>query len=238
MAYRVKLHIFEGPLDLLLFLIKKNEVDIYDIPIAEITRQYLEYVELIKLFDLESASEYIYLAATLIRIKAKMLLPKPETDEEEEEADPRMELVQRLLEYKRFKDLTPFLSEKESVQRNFYPRRYFRFDLPEEEEHVEDSLNEVSLFQLMEVFKKVIEKVPEPTFHRVEVISVTLEEQIDFILSHLVEKSQILFGELMEHFRDRITMIITFIALLELVKRNVLFIKQINPFGDIWIQKV
>lgn len=238
MGYRVKLQIFEGPLDLLLFLIKKNEVDIYDIPIAEITRQYLEYVEIIKLFDLEGAGEYIYLAATLIRIKAKMLLPKPETDEEEEEEDPRMELVQRLLEYKRFKDLTPFLSEHEDTQRNFFPRRYFRFELPEEEEPVEDTLNEVSLFQLMEVFKKVIEKLPEPTFHRVELISVTLEEQIEFVLSHLVDRSQILFAELMQSFRDRISIIVTLIAVLELVKRNLLMIKQSNPFGDIWIQKI
>jgi len=121
MAYRVKLQNFEGPLDLLLFLIKKNEVDIYDIPIADITSQYLEYVEIIKLLDLESAGEFILLAATLIRIKAKMLLPRPQSDEEEEIIDPRMELVTRLLEYKKFKELAFKMSEIEEEQSKFLP---------------------------------------------------------------------------------------------------------------------
>lgn len=239
MAYRVKLQNFEGPLDLLLFLIRKNEVDIYDIPIALITHQYLEYVELIKLLDLDSASEYIYLAATLIRIKAKMLLPKPETEDEEEE-DPRMELVQRLLEYKRFKDLTPFLAEQESTQRNFFSRKYFKFDLQEDEEpeDVENSLNNVSLFQLMEVFKKILEKAPEPTFHRVEVISVTLEEQIEYVKGLLETQNPLLFADIMRDLLDRISIIVTLIAILELHKRNQLLIKQLVPFGDIWIQKL
>lgn len=236
MTYRVKLNNFEGPLDLLLFLIKKNEVDIYNIPIAKITRQYLEYLELIKLLDLESASEFIYLAATLIRIKAKMLLPKPEIEEEEED-DPRMELIQRLLEYKRFKDLTPFLSEQEIEQRNYYARKYFRFELGADEDQAEESLTDVSLFHLMEVFKKVLDKAPKPTFHRVEVISVTLEEQIKYVLDCLKKDSQVLFADIMLELADRMAIIVTLIAVLELVRRNRLLIKQISPFGDIWIQK-
>jgi len=237
MAYRVKLHIFEGPLDLLLFLIKKNEVDIYDIPIATITEQYLEYLDLITELDLEAAGDFILLAATLIRIKAKMLLPKLDTEEEEEE-DPRMELVQRLLEYKRFKELTPFLSEQEAYQSSYYARKNFSFELNDEEPEVGDSLTDVSLFQLMEMFKKVLEKAPKPTFHRIEILNVTLEEQIDYILLYLQERKRALFADLMSELGDRIRIIVTFIAILELVKRNQLFIKQTAPFGDIWIQKI
>src|SRR5512136_2432208 len=129
MAYKVKLESFEGPLDLLLFLIKKNEVDIYNIPVATITQQYLEYLEIIQLLDLESASDFIFMAATLMRIKAQMLLPKPSIDEEDEAVeDPRRELVYRLLEYKRFKDAAMGLAEKEDQARQLYPRGTFAIE--------------------------------------------------------------------------------------------------------------
>ena len=120
MPYKVKLESFEGPLDLLLFLIKKNELDIYDIPISEITRQYLDYIEIIKLLDIEAAGDFILMAATLMRIKAQTLLPKPEMDEMDEIEDPRQELVYRLLEYKRFKDVASDLAEKEKRPANFF----------------------------------------------------------------------------------------------------------------------
>lgn len=244
MPYRVKLQNFEGPLDLLLFLIKKNEVNIYDIPIAEITRQYLEYLEIISLLDLESASDFIYLAATLIRIKAKMLLPKPPGEDEEEEEDPRLELVQRLLEYKRFKDLTPYLAENETIQRDYYPRHYFDLEIPDEDEPVDYSLTNVSLFQLMEVFKKVLEKAPKPTFHRVEILPITLEEQIEQVLDYLKAGAPLLFRDLIIDLSQRraeaplrLLIIVTFIAILELFKRDQILFRQQIPFGDIWIQK-
>ncbi|MDZ7264429.1 MAG: segregation/condensation protein A, partial [candidate division KSB1 bacterium] len=191
MAYRVKLQNFEGPLDLLLFLIKKNEVDIYDIPIAEITRQYLEYVEIIKLLDLESASEFILLAATLIRIKAKMLLPRPQP-EEEEGPDPRLELVTRLLEYKRFKELAFKLSEYEEQQSGLFPRGSFVEQELETETSVELT-EELTLFSLISAFKQVIDRLPKETYHHVEVIQISIEEQIEYILNTLARARQISF---------------------------------------------
>lgn len=235
MAYRVKLNNFEGPLDLLLFLIKKNEVDIYDIPIAEITAQYLEYVEIIKLLDLESAGEFILLAATLIRIKAKMLLPRPQADEEEEIIDPRLELVSRLLEYKRFKELAVKLSDLEDEQSKVFSRGYYEEIEPGLEGGGIDLDEDVTLFSLISAFKQVLDRVPKETFHHVEIIQTSLEEQIDYILGRLVTGKQVTFFELVSHFRDRIIIVVTFMALLELIKRGELIIRQSKAFGEIWI---
>lgn len=236
MAYRVKLDNFEGPLDLLLFLIKKNEVDIYDIPIAEITAQYLEYVEIIKLLDLESAGEFILLAATLIRIKAKMLLPRPQTEEEEEIVDPRMELVTRLLEYKRFKELAVKLSDLEEQRSKLFPRGSFDLFEPERESGVELA-EEVTLFSLISAFKQVLDRLPKETFHHVETIQISLEDQIDYILNRLANVKQLTFMELISQVRDRIVVVVTFMALLELIKRGELITRQAKAFGEIWIAR-
>lgn len=234
MAYRVKLQNFEGPLDLLLFLIKKNEVDIYDIPIAEITSQYLEYVEIIKLLDLESAGEFILLAATLIRIKARMLLPRPQIDEEEEIIDPRMELVSRLLEYRKFKELAFKLSDLEAEQSKVFTRGYYHEVEQEPEGEVE--LNEdVTLFSLISAFKQVLDRMPKEAFHHVVDIQISLEEQIEYILNRLVNGKPITFFELVSHIRDRLIIVVTFIALLELIKRGELIARQSKSFGEIWI---
>jgi segregation and condensation protein A len=236
MAYRIKLDNFEGPLDLLLFLIKKNEVDIYDIPIAEITAQYLEYVEIIKLLDLESAGEFILLAATLIRIKAKMLLPRPQPDEEEEIIDPRMELVSRLLEYKRFKELAIKLADLEDEQSKVFPRGYYDDYEPETDAGIELT-EDVTFFSLITAFKQVLDRMPKESFHHVELIQTSLEEQIDYILSRLVAGKQITFVELVSHVRDRVIIVVTFMALLELIKRGELITRQSKAFGEIWIAR-
>ncbi len=234
MAYRVKLQNFEGPLDLLLFLIKKNEVDIYDIPIAEITSQYLEYVEIIKLLDLESAGEFILLAATLIRIKAKMLLPRPQTDEEEEIIDPRMELVSRLLEYKRFKELAFKLSDLEEKQSNVFPRGYYQEIEPDTESGI-DIDEEVTLYSLISAFKQVLDRIPKETVHHIEDIQISLEEQSEYILNRLGNGNQITFFELVSQIRDKLIIVVTFIALLELIRRGELIARQSKAFGEIWI---
>ncbi|MBN1350284.1 segregation/condensation protein A [candidate division KSB1 bacterium] len=224
-------------MDLLLYLIKKNEVDIYDIPIADITHQFMEYLRLIQLLDLDSASEFVLMAAILIRIKAQMLLPKPENEDEEEE-DPRLELVQKLLEYKRFKELTPLLQDREGEQRNFFSRAFFNFELDEEDILEPDPTSDLTLFQLMDVFKHVLQKAPKPTFHRVEMVPVTIEEQMSFILSETNQKSRILFSELMENLQNRIIIIVTFIAILELIKRRQIVVWQNKPFSEIWIRGI
>lgn len=235
MAYRVKLQNFEGPLDLLLFLIKKNEVDIYDIPIAEITRQYLEYVEIIRLLDLESASEFILLAATLIRIKAKMLLPRPQP-EEEEAPDPRLELVTRLLEYKRFKELAFKLSEYEEQQSVHFPRGSFAEQELESEGAVELT-EEVTLFSLISAFKQVIDRLPKETYHHVEVIQISIEEQIEYILNTLAQTRHVSFFDLIAHLQDKIIIVVTFMAMLELIRRGEITARQSNTFGEIWIAR-
>jgi len=236
MAYRVKLQNFEGPLDLLLFLIKKNEVDIYDIPIAEVTSQYLEYVEIIKLLDLEGAGEFILLAATLIRIKAKMLLPRPPIDDEDEIIDPRMELVSRLLEYKRFKQLAFKLSELEEEQKKVFIRGYYDQVEPDSDGGIELG-EEVTLFSLISVFKQVLDKMPKETFHHVEDIQISLEEQIEYINHHLRNGKHITFFELISHLKDKIVMVVTFIALLELIKRGEIIARQSKAFGEIWLAR-
>jgi len=233
MAYRVKLKNFEGPLDLLLFLIKKNEVDIYDIPIAEITKQYLEYVAIIQMFELEAASEFILLAATLIRIKAQMLLPRPKAEDDEEIVDPRMELVTRLLEYKRFKEVAYKFGEMEERRSNLFSRGYFE----EIEARASDELDlgDISLFSLIATFKQVLDKMPKESFHQVVDIHITMEEQIDYIMQFKRESEQVTFYELISRLNDRIRVVVTFLAVLELMRRGVIRTRQSTPFGEIWI---
>ncbi|MDZ7361643.1 MAG: segregation/condensation protein A [candidate division KSB1 bacterium] len=240
MAYRVKLTNFEGPLDLLLFLIKKNEVDIYDIPIASITRQYLEYVAILQMLDLEGAGDFILLAATLIRIKAQMLLPKSPAAQEEEEEDPRQELVRRLLEYQRFKEVAEHLSVFEANERSFYPRghRDLNFDDHDFSDWVDYAEGNVSLFDLMAVFKQVLMRVPKEIQHRVERIPITVEEQIEYIQQELLINKQLLFISLLQKLPSKIYMIVTFIALLEMMKRGMATATQSGPYGEIWINKV
>lgn len=237
MSYRVQLQNFEGPLDLLLFLIKKEEVDIYDIPVAQITKQYLEYLQFIELLDLDNASEYVLMAATLIRIKAKMLLPKPELEDDEEEEDPRQELVQRLLEYQRYKEVAGHLGEYEIGQRDYYSAANLTVDLDDEQEIEEEVGDEVTLFELMSVFVDVMKRMPAPSEHVVERIPVTIDDQTKYILSFVESKDQVLFTELLAQIKERIVLIVTFVALLELVKNKRLKLNQNKPFAEIWLQK-
>lgn len=167
MTYKVKLDVFEGPLDLLLYLIQKEEVDIYDIPISKITDQYLEYLELMQLLDLNIAGEFLVMAATLMHIKSKLLLPPDETEEiDRQEEDPRAELVKRLLEYKKFKEAASELSERESTQKHFFARvgsGVKTDELPPPE----DKFFEASLFDLITAFTKVLKDVPKDAFYQV-----------------------------------------------------------------------
>ncbi|NOZ61108.1 MAG: segregation/condensation protein A [Calditrichaeota bacterium] len=236
MAYRVKLRNFEGPLDLLLFLIKKNEVDIYDIPMADITRQYLEYVEIMKLLDLEGASEFILLAATLIRIKARMLLPRPEPEDDEDVIDPRLELVTRLLEYKRFKEVAFKLADFEERRGQLYNRGYLEEFQAPEDDGVELGEN-VNLFTLVSTFKQVLDRLPKVTYHEIADVKISVDEQIDYVLGQLAENKSISFYDLMIQMGDRLRVVVTFIALLELVRRGLIVMRQSVPFGEIWIAR-
>ncbi len=171
--YRVKLQNFEGPLDLLLFFIKRDELDIYDIPIAKITKEFLEYTQLMRMLDLEVAGEFIVMASTLMHIKVRMLLSKP--GEEEEVEDPRAELVRRLLEYKRYKELAFSFSQMEAEQSNYFYREYFKDDAKDLGTGEDGALKDVSVFHLIAAFKHAIEHMPKKTYHDIERINVTIE---------------------------------------------------------------
>jgi segregation and condensation protein A len=234
--YRVRLPNFEGPLDLLLYLIKKEEIDIIDIPIAVITKQYLDYIQLMKELDLEVAGEFILMAATLIQIKVRMLLPRNPLEEEEEEAgDPRTELVRQLLEYKRYKEVAESLSDLEERQSRHFPRCYFEWQKPYREKEV--VLKDMSMFDLLAAFKSVLDNMPQTTYHEVHDIGVTLEEQIDFLIRTLESRDRVVFHELITQFNDRMVVIVTFMAILELVRTRRIMVRQADVFGEIWISK-
>ena len=235
MRYRVKLDIFEGPFDLLLFLIRKNEVDIFNIPIAKITEQFIIYIEMMEILDLDVAGDFIEMAAILMHIKSRMLLPRPESIDDDYE-DPRSELVSRLLEYKRFKEVSQELDSLEDARRKLFPRRYFKYIPSTDETTTEEYLDDVSLFDLMVAFRKALDNMPEVTYHEVRKIEITVEEQSELILNRLKEKKVLLFQDLVKEIKEKIILIVTFIALLELCKTGKISVRQSQLFDDIRIK--
>ena len=233
---QVKLEAFEGPLDLLLHLIKKNEIDIYDIPITVITQQYLEYLERMKSFNLDIAGEFLLMAATLLHIKSKMLLPPVEeeqTEEEKEEEDPRAELVRRLLEYQRFKEAAAELDKGSLLDREVFTRKFFEEKLID---GVEEALSgEASLFDLLEAMKKVLQGIPPEEFQEISVDHLTIKEKIHQIMERLWESESIAFTELFTMATPRREIILTFLALLELLRLRMIKIFQPEAFGKIRI---
>jgi segregation and condensation protein A len=231
--YKVKLDIFEGPLDLLLYLIKKDEVNIYDIPIARILDQYLEYLELMKLLDLNVAGEFIVVAATLMQIKSRMLLPPEEKPAEEllEELDPRAELVKRLLEYKRFKEAALVLRQKEEYRREHFVRLQKEIDL-------QDGVYfEANLFDLISAFNKALKDVPKELFLEVIKDEVTVEEKIHDILHLLINEPKIYLINLFNRAKSKIEIIAIFLSILELIRLKEVVIFQRDIFGEIMIMR-
>jgi len=235
--YKIKLDTFEGPLDLLLFFIKRDELDIYDIPISSITKEFLEYVNLIKMLDLEVAGDFILMASTLMHIKARMLLPR-EIDEKGEEIDPRAELVKALLEYKRYKEMSEELSFFESNQRMLKYRGNFSSDLKEAPHEYETLLKNVSIYDLAKAFKKAIDQVKEVPVHAIKMEKVSIDEQMDFIFGMLNDKGEIEFLIMIKDLTEKIRIVVTFIALLELVKSGMIGIKESQNINDFIIYKI
>jgi segregation and condensation protein A len=233
-AYTVRTESFEGPLDLLLYLIRKNEVDIYNIPIAAITRQYLEYVELMKELNLDIAGEFLVMASTLVQIKSRMLLPVPEAEESEEvEEDPRAELVRRLLEYQRYRDAADQLAGCELLGREVFART---FPSPELEGlKPAEAPPEVELFELIEAFRALLAKVPEASFHEVGAEGMTVADRINEVLDLIRGKESVTFERLFAAPLTREYVIVTFLAVLELCKLKMVRLLQANSFGVIWI---
>jgi len=225
----VKLARFEGPLDLLLHLIKRDEIDIYDIPIAHITQQYLAYIELMRALDLEVAGEFLVMAATLMRIKAKMLLPLPGVGEEEEEGDPREELVQRLIEYRQFKEAAGTLQTREADRRRLFERGM----VPSDDEMGPLPLAPATLFDLLDALNRVMARIPEQTVYEVQGDLYDVEDKMTLIASTVAERGSVSFTELLMRCRARAEMIVTFMALLELIKMGQVAVIQSENFGDI-----
>ncbi|MGB5849955.1 MAG: segregation/condensation protein A [Ignavibacteriaceae bacterium] len=235
--YKIKLDQFEGPLDLLLFFIKRDELDIYDIPISHITGEFLEYVNFIKILDLELAGDFILMASTLMHIKARMLLPR-EIDEKGEEIDPRAELIQALLEYKKYKEVSEELSFYESNQRKIKFRGNFDADFSETPPEYDILLKNVSIYDLAKAFKRAIEEIKEEPVHQVSKINISIDEQIDFIISQFKDKTEVHFLTLVEKMREKIRVVITFIALLELVKMSSVGIKESTNYNDFILYRI
>jgi segregation and condensation protein A len=232
-ALRIKLAAFEGPLDLLLHLIKRDEVDIYDIPLAHITHQYLETIRTMQLLDLDVAGEFMVMAATLMRIKARLLLPPSPLEEALEEGDPREELVQRLLEYRKFKEVSSTLRDHEERRALAHPKGY----TPRVESNEPLPLKPTSLFQLIDALRAVFQRLGDESVHEVVLPPVTLEEKMEEVRAALRQAwgGQVRFLELVESCRTRIEVIATFMALLELVRLGELAARQYEEFGEIWL---
>ncbi len=235
--YRVELQQFEGPLDLLLFFIKRDEIDIYDIPIARIADEYLAYVRVLEEIDLDGVGDFIYMAALLINIKARMLLPTEETDEEGEVVDPRRELVERLLEYVRFKEAADQLETRLEHRREHFTRG----DASMDQERVEDEHEvdvDASVYELVEALGRVLEKAEEEEepIHEVEPLEHSVEEQQRYILRRLVEESSISFGRLVEG-GSKGFIIATFLAVLELARQQYLRLQLLEGQTDFEVEE-
>lgn len=224
--YRVQLNNFEGPLDLLLFFIKRDELDIYDIPISYITKEFLEYIHLMEELDLDVASEFILMASMLMSIKAKMMLPREDSEDDEiDESDPRYELVQRLLEYKRYKEMSEKMADMDEETRKRYMRGYPEAD-DVEKQATGEALQDVTMFDLIAAFKKVLQDIERKNIvHHVEKVSTTVEEQAEFVLNRLQEGGRQTFMEICSTLKNKIYVVVTFLAVLEMIKEQ-----QINLF--------
>lgn len=219
--YRVQLNNFEGPLDLLLFFIKRDELDIYDIPISYITGQYLEYIHVMEEFDLDVASEFILMASMLMSIKAKMMLPREEDNSEElDESDPRYELVQRLLEYKRYKEMAIKMADIDEEARKRYMRGYPEADNVEQQASGE-ALKDVTLFDLISAFRKVLTDIERKRIvHKVDKVETSIEEQSEFVIHTLSKRGRQSFTELCVEITNRVVIVVTFLAVLEMIKEQ------------------
>ena len=234
MAYEIKLDIFEGPLDLLLYLIRKNEIDIYNIPIALITEQYLEYLDMMKSLNLDLAGEYLLLASTLIHIKSKMLLPTQDNDHEEDEPDPRADLVQQLLEYQQFKEAASQLENRPILNRDVFKKGLMITADPDQED--EDIDVELNVFDLVEAFHRIISTLDKSEYLEIDVEKMSLADRMNEIMERVAEKRNLTFMDLLGENVNRRMMLYTFLAILELMRLRMIRVYQTSSFGVIRVR--
>lgn len=238
MDYKVKLEVFEGPLDLLLYLIKKEEVDIYDVSIERITGQYLEYLDAFKMLDIEIAGEFVVMAANLIYIKSRSLLPvnQQPPEEETEQDDPRWDLIRQLVEYKKFKDAAARLQDREFLRESLFGR------LPEKPPFEDEGvrmLGDVGIFDLINAFQKVLKRLDRKKEDLREIFEehFTVSDKIEFILDFLEKTSAVRFTALFAEAASRTEIVVTFLALLELIRLKQLRVLQEQALGEIMIER-
>jgi segregation and condensation protein A len=230
--YKVQLEVFEGPLDLLLYLIQKEEIDIHDIPISSITQQYLRYLEMMRLLDLDIAGEFVLMAATLMHIKSRMLLPPEEQPPLEEEEDPRLDLVRQLVEYKKFKEIAEDLSQKEYSQSKLFQRVAAQDTISSDQKKLD-----VSLFDLLGAFSAVLKRLQADGLREVYEEQFTVADKILFVRDLIRRQGKVGFSELFQGVVSRGEVVVTFLALLELMRLNELRSFQEVPFGPIMMER-
>lgn len=235
--YKIKLEDFEGPLDLLLFFIRRDEIDVYDIPISHLTKEFLEYIGFLQQLDLEVAGDFILMASTLMQIKVRMLLPR-EINEKGQEIDPREDLVRALLEYKRFKEMSEEFTFLEQDQRKIFFRGNHSEDELESPPEFDVLLKNITIYDLIKAFKKVLAEVKEVVVHQIKKVNITIDEQSTFILSCLAETGEVEFLTLIKDMKEKIRIVVTFVAMLEMIKMQRIGLKESENFNDFIIYRI
>ena len=233
MSYRIKLENFEGPLDLLLYFIRRDELDIYDIPISKITKDFIAVIEEWKKLNMVVAGDFIVMASTLMRVKAKMMIPRPELDEDGDIIDPREELMKQLIDYRRFRDAADMLDKMADISNNFIPRQ-FEQEIPNvDDQDLGMLFRDVTLYDLARVFKEAIENRPIISQFELNREPIRLEKQKEFIFKHFDGEGRLRFKTLIKKLASRMEIIVTFLAVLDLVKEGICRLNQKNIFGEI-----
>ena len=233
MTYNIQLEKFEGPLDLLLYFIRRDELDIYDIPISKITEDFIETINEWKRLNMLIAGEFIVMASTLMRIKAKMMIPRVELDEDGEIIDPRTELMQQLIDYKRFRNAAELLNNMAEERSQYYTRKFDVQIKDDEDENLDSFFKDVSLFDLAKLFKNAMDSRPVLSPFELNKEPIKLEQQKELILGYFDGDGKLSFNNLLSILRSRMEIIVTFLAILDLVKEGTCTVHQANVFSDI-----
>lgn len=242
MSFEIKLPLFEGPFDLMLFFIERDELDIYDIPISKITNDFLDYVHQMEQMEMEIASDFILFAATLMKIKSRMLLPRPELNEDGEEIDPREELIKNLLEYKKYKSVIEELSSMEEEELSKEKRGNIEAELKalSKVDDVDAEMQDMDLYKLLKVFQRTMAKMAsrvDETKHTVIQYPYTIAQQKDFVLEKISFKKKVPFADFINYKPDKIFVIYTFLAILELLQLSMVTIVIGDGFNNFWVEK-
>jgi len=236
--YKIHLDNFEGPIDLLLYFIRRDEIDIYDIPISDITKEFIDTIEEWEKVHLHIAGDFIVMASSLMRIKARMLLPRAETDEEGSIIDPRTELVNQLIEYKRFKDASDILKNLSNERGLKFSRQIEPFLSKDVNEIEKDMVLNISLYDLAKTFKEAMDNKPVVSPLEMQKEPVKLEQQKEFIYKYFDGDGKLRFSSILDKLKSRMEVVVTFLAILDLVREGLCIVTQEKVFGELVLQKI